>query len=95
MAETESPEAIKYHLQYLRLLQQQTESFNELMTRFDKGDSKILEFLNKASGIAAARNPRFVLEPELVTSLRKENPSLYAKIEPIYTTFLKEKAGLL
>lgn len=94
MLEPETPEAIQHHLQYLELLKQQNQSFVELLGRFDELDSQTSEFLHKASGVAAARNPRFVLDPEAVSTLRIQNPSLFSKIQPVYEGFLKEKAGL-
>lgn len=95
MPEPETPEAIRSHLLYLELLQRQNKQYHELLNRFGTIDLEITEFLNRASSVAAARDPRFILNPELVVDLRKKDPTLYSKLEPTYTKFLKEKAGLL
>ena len=94
MPEPETPEAFRHHLQYLELVKQQNQAFGELLSRFGEPEPQTTEFLHKASGIAAARNPRFVLDPEEVSTLRAKNPALFFKIQPVYEEFLKDKAGL-
>jgi hypothetical protein len=50
--------------------------------------------LRTANALAAAKDPSFVLSRESLEVLKNTQFTVYAKIAPVYSNFLREKAGL-
>jgi hypothetical protein len=75
---------------------EQSKSFEELLSRFsaDSLEPKVLETLHIANSRAVARDPSFVLDPEVMRELKMQSPEIFAQISPVYQQFLAEKAGI-
>ena len=94
MSETPQPKDYQREYFYQLKLAEQGKSFDELLSRFPAEDEEVTQALRIANAQAAARDPSFVLNRDALRDLKDKRPDIYSRIAPVYSGFLKEKAGL-
>lgn len=88
------PEAYEEEYYYQALVRQQGEDFRDLLSRFPEDDEEVRQALKSANAVAAARDPSRVLSPDKLSDIKDREPDVFARISPVYSKFLEEKAGL-
>jgi len=94
MNEIPSTEIYKGEYYYQRSCAQQALDFDEFLLQIPEDADDLRAALRKANANAAARDPRFILDPESLKELKEANPDIYQQLLPPYQKFISKKAGI-
>jgi hypothetical protein len=87
-------EAYAKEYYYQARVKQQGDDFRDLLNRYPEDDEEVRRVLKSANALAASRDPSRVLSPDKLDEIKDKKPEVFARISPVYTEFLMEKAGL-